>query len=73
MSPAGAGSAPPMSPDPAQWPLGTVPGTRVTLPVGSGVLDLPLLRNQMHKDHLEGFSTMSQRVQGRVTPRGSWQ
>lgn len=54
MIPAGAVNVPPMSPDPAQRPLGTF-----MQPLGSGMLGHPLLRNQVHKDHLEGFSTMS--------------
>lgn len=68
MIPAGAVNVPPMSPDPAQRPLGTF-----MQPLGSGMLGHPLLRNQVRKDHLEGFSTMSQRVQGRVMPGVSWQ
>lgn len=54
MSPAGAVRAPRVSPDPAQWPLGTAPGTALTLPLGSGTPGLPQLRNPMHNGHLGG-------------------
>lgn len=54
MSPAGAVRTPCMSPDLAQWPLGTAPGTALTLPLGSGTPGLPQLRNPMHNGRLGG-------------------